>query len=131
MNIWNNRCCFLWALACSYHLRWEKVHGEKTIFENSKGTIVHIFHYLSFVSSYSVGFHNAIEKAEHMLSRFLLFVGCLFVPIVFFPMFCLHTLQVDVNDTYGTYEYDTSYEQSDYSTVQDTNDYYEPTYDDM
>ena len=84
-----------------------------------------------FVSSYSVGFHNAIEKAEHMVSRFLLFFVCLFVPIVFFSMFCLHTLQVDVNDTYGTYEYDTSYEQSDYSTVQDTNDYYEPTYDDM
>ena len=32
------------------------------------------------------------------------------------------TVKVDVNDMYGTY--DTSGEQSDYSTVQDANDYY-------
>ena len=131
MNIWNNRCCFLWALACSCHLRWEKVHGEKTIFENSKGTIVHIFHYLSVCLFLFCWFSRSNRKGRaHGVKVFALF--CLFIcSHCFFPVFCLHTLQVDVNDTYGTYEYDTSYEQSDYSTVQDTNDYYEPTYDDM
>ena len=32
------------------------------------------------------------------------------------------TTKVDINDTYGTYDY--SGEMSDYTTVEDTNDYY-------
>ena len=36
---------------------------------------------------------------------------------------CLYKSQVDVNDTYGTY--DTVGEEGDYNTVEDTNDHYD------
>ena len=62
----------------------------------------------------------------------LSFSGVLFILLLIALGFCAvkfcqrrrfqRTPKVDVNDMYGTYK--TSDQQSDYSTVQDTNDYY-------
>ena len=55
-------------------------------------------------------------------SSFVCFMHLLLKEHILRFKMCFYNSQVDVNDTYGTYDYDTV---GDYSTVEDTNDYYD------